>query len=73
MVHTHDSDPSELEKARVHGHGSELEEIVTGGVNHQSYDNHTSFNKYPTHEPGFENKVCFRLSARPGSLCGGLY
>ena len=28
------------------------------GVNHHSWDNHTSFAKYPTHEPGYENKVC---------------
>lgn len=31
---------------------------VDGGVNYHSWDNHTSFNKYPTHEEGFRNKVC---------------
>lgn len=30
---------------------------IEGGVNHHAWDNHTSFNKYPTHEPGYENKV----------------
>ena len=38
-----------------HGHGSNDE--IDGGTNHHSWDNHTSFNKYPTHEPGYENKV----------------
>ena len=35
------------------------EENIDGGINYHSWDNHTSFNKYPTHEPGYENKVCF--------------
>lgn len=43
------SDSSLAEK----GNANEIE----GGINHHSWDNHTSFNKYPTHEPGFENKV----------------
>lgn len=50
------SDASMAEKA----HTLEIEtHDSTGGVNHHSWDNHTSFNKYPTHQEGYENKVCW--------------
>jgi hypothetical protein len=38
--------------------GNESSDGIDGGTNYHSWDNHTSFNKYPTHEPGYENKVC---------------
>ena len=42
---------------------------IDGGTNHHSYDGHTSFNKYPTHEPGFENKVgCRRATLKASRL-----
>ncbi|KAG0650126.1 Efflux pump FUS6 [Hyphodiscus hymeniophilus] len=47
------------------GESRELEDApgsndeIDRSTNHHSWDNHTSFNKYPTHEPGFENKVTF--------------
>lgn len=47
------SDSSLAEKANT--------KEIEGGINHHSWDNHTSFNKYPTHEPGFENKVGLQL------------
>lgn len=57
------SDASMAEKARI----SELEDgnrdEVDGGINHHSWDNHTSFNKYPTHQEGYENKVLLETSA----------
>jgi hypothetical protein len=46
-----------VEKSPDMAEKAEVEEIE-GGTNHRSLDNHTSLNKYPTHEPGFENKVC---------------
>lgn len=53
-----------LEKA----HGADLEDgsdgATSGGTGPHALDSHTSFNKYPTHEPGYENKV--RL---PPKLC----
>lgn len=70
MASLRDSDPSDLEK--FHGHGTELEEFASDGVNHHSYDNHTSFNKYPTHEPGFENKVSTLLWENPGGCSSAM-
>jgi hypothetical protein len=51
MVTSGNSGPDVAEKGEV----KEIED----STNHHSWDNHTSFNKYPTHEPGYENKVCF--------------
>ncbi|TVY86809.1 Efflux pump, partial [Lachnellula willkommii] len=55
----HNSDASMAEKAHI----TELEDgsrdEVDGGINHHSWDNHTSFNKYPTHQEGYENKLTF--------------
>jgi hypothetical protein len=51
MANSGNSDPDVAEKGEV----KEIED----STNHHSWDNHTSFNKYPTHEPGYENKVCF--------------
>jgi len=39
------------------GSGSGIDTVPTKETNHHSWDNHTSFNKYPTHEAGYENKV----------------
>jgi hypothetical protein len=39
------------------GSGSGLDAVPTKETNHHSWDNHTSFTKYPTHQPGYENKV----------------
>ncbi|TVY80305.1 Efflux pump FUS6 [Lachnellula suecica] len=54
------SDPSMVEKGETHelDHTNTVN-TVDAGTNHHSWDNHTSFNKYPTHEPGYENKVTF--------------
>lgn len=56
--------PDMLEKGEANqlengGHGSNgsSDVDIDKETNHQSYDGHTSFNKYPTHEPGYENKV----------------
>jgi hypothetical protein len=51
MAASGNADPDVAEKGEV----TEIED----STNHHSWDNHTSFNKYPTHEPGYENKVCF--------------
>ncbi|TVY46436.1 Efflux pump [Lachnellula occidentalis] len=57
----HHSDASMAEKA----HTNEIEggspDGIQGGTNHHAWDNHTSFNKYPTHEEGYENKLTFGL------------
>ena len=54
-----DMSPGVMDTAEK-GESKEVEHANTDdiGVNHHSWDNHTSFAKYPTHEPGYENKVC---------------
>lgn len=57
---THAVDMADPEKAHRPRRSDDPEiDEVEGGINHHSWDNHTSLNKYPTHEPGFENKVTF--------------
>jgi hypothetical protein len=54
MANSGNPDPDVVEKREAR----EIEDAADD-INHHSWDNHTSFNKYPTHEPGYENKVCF--------------
>jgi hypothetical protein len=59
MATPSNSDPDMAEKGEskeVEGAGIDRQTTMDG-INHHSWDNHTSFAKYPTHEPGFENKV----------------
>jgi len=55
-------DMADPEKANTHeienGNSGSSNDGIEGGINHHSWDNHTSFNKYPTHQEGYENKVC---------------
>ncbi|TVY44876.1 Efflux pump [Lachnellula subtilissima] len=56
------SDASMVEKAHTSEYGGGSRDgvnVVDGGINHHAWDNHTSFNKYPTHEEGYENKLTF--------------
>ena len=50
------------ESKQLENGGNGSSDGIDSGTNHHSYDGHTSFNKYPTHEPGFENKVCCRIA-----------
>ena len=47
------------ESKQLENGGNGSNDGIDGGTNYHSYDGHTSFNRYPTHEPGFENKVGF--------------
>lgn len=66
-------DMAEKGQSRELEHRNGSNDGIDGGINYHSWDNHTSFNKYPTHEPGYENKVCLspvrpRLSAKSPML-----
>ena len=55
------------------GNSGSSNDGIEGGINHHSWDNHTSFNKYPTHQEGYENKVCLSdVTPRP-SINNSIY